>query len=1072
MDAPQRRRKPATYGKSSRTTNFALHDVNASPEKSRPAKQSWMAETKSNGQLKKPRTLGSDSGRPSNTSLDEFEVPSEDEESVRVAVRKMAKPRPFPQRRAQREAVDLPSEQLHQEEAAAQATKQRTSTSKAGNVARVAGKAMPVQSKSMDVPGESRILPPGPKEDKSSRIKISSETDDIAGGTKGQGKLRSVVKKNQSSRARSSPDVEQVTQETSRPGKLTAVTKNRSAPEKTQPVSDGLPRATSGKRAHDDAVSSDGEGETTSSEKRPKSLKTSRRASPKTSGAVTATSSMILASRKKKQQEDTSSKLAAKGIAGTKEMPAEKAITGSARVVIPRTTRRPLPKAASTRASVIKGVSAPAKLHGMLPSPESKPSSPADVSMPSTPPRQSPGPDQNGASSSNSLPTTPPKRTSQSPFGSVTPRQNKAWTNLLGDEIARPSPSSLSFDQLKIATSSKPRPQPGLLRSSSDLPLTSHARRARLIDTLKQNTQPSSDVEDESLDSVAESESVAGEDEPFEEDGVTFSSSQAMEVDSGDSQSMTMSQSLTTSAGGPKVTYARTRSYLQESSLEDELLLSMPMDATSTKGKPELFGALRPSQLSQLIEDEDDTGGAGMRTRHELRMAGGARRMDDEMETLIDDIKDNNSISGRRIAMMELCTKLNDRAYIIRMTENGLDRRFFHSCATIKDPVLGFGFAVAVSLMVLADVPGIAFDAMLVSGSSSVFTMLLDHDMDINKIAKERRTNMSRIARESLADLRQVAMDSLWPTDKPDIIAPRDIALKNMELLIPKLRQFGVTGSFLEETGFSKLTGFLPAPLQRICTDSASPADFAVVHSVLSILEYPSMDSSVLSQPSERINESVTSLTSSIGLILGGSATLATLERKALGIIYNITIHNLAMCELFADPSVILPLAHTIVKRWQDLRLDLDEEERGSALACLTLGSAALANLAEYSGTARSAFADGQDKLLHSLAQSFLDGMEKSAQADSTEDTETSVGHGEFTVALGHLCQNRKVRKTIQSSLPHKRLDALIGQLEEFKKMHLKVDLAEIDSDENRELIGAYGARLQRVIDRLRSEAD
>ncbi|KAK7539065.1 wings apart-like protein regulation of heterochromatin-domain-containing protein, partial [Phyllosticta citricarpa] len=713
-------------------------------------------------------------------------------------------------------------------------------------------------------------------------------------------------------------------------------------------------------------------------------------------------------------------------------------------------SRRTQAKPESIRTAMSKGKSAPALLQQMLPSPETKPSSPAEPTVSTPRPELS---DDEGANMS--FPATPPARTSNSPFGTVTPRQNQAWSKLL-DFTEKSSPSVLPLDELRIASTVKPN-RSRMQRSASDMTTTTAgAQKRRLIDTLKQNAtqDESSDEEDETM---------------FDEEYlVAFNSAsqsklkQSYGKDSGgfeklgSSQEATSSQPMAAVATGPKHTYSNTRSYLNDGNQND--LFDIPM-----------FEELAPVRKPLVPQDDDlEDSTSGMRNIHELRAAGTARRVVDDLEALLDDIEDVSpkSTSRRRSALLELCQKLQDKSYVARMAEHCLDRRLFASLANTKDPVLGFGMASAIGIVVIEEAPRSTLEEIYQTGCLGTLAFFSKMDTDISRIARDRKTNMSRLAQGSLVEFRDAISGIIWPEKTPAIISPGSVALKSLEMVVRKLRENGNTEDLLGYQTLADVAELAHGPTQKLSNASATESEIDTLELVLSTLESASINAAAWKA---RSDESMDQLVKSIDALLVPESSSEQLDALARRLILNITNNNPKNCDVFAKDSLVRNLMRSIDTKFQALSADLDEFEHMKTVEHLILSCGVLINLAEFSDRARAATLSDGDEVLDSLVTTSVVGIEKAAQAESIDVAHSGVAYGYLTVLLGNLCQNAAIREKVRAKLPNQRFDVHIRAIHQFRVFHQKVDGEAFEGDEGTEVWTTFTERLQGVIDRLKS---
>ncbi|KAK8170007.1 wings apart-like protein regulation of heterochromatin-domain-containing protein [Phyllosticta citrichinensis] len=724
--------------------------------------------------------------------------------------------------------------------------------------------------------------------------------------------------------------------------------------------------------------------------------------------------------------------------------------TSAAKVLSMVRSRRTQAKPENIRTAMSKGKSAPALLQQMLPSPETKPSSPAEPTVSTPKPELSEDEDANV-----SFPATPPARTSNSPFGTVTPRQTQAWSKLL-DFTEKSSPGILPLDELKITSAVRPN-QSRMQRSASDMTAAAGAQKRRLIDTLKQNATQDESCDDEDDETMLD-----------EEDLVALNSASQSKLkksygkDSGSferfgsSQEATSSQSVAVVATGPKHTYSNTRTYLNDGNQND--LFDIPM-----------LEELAPVRKTLVPQDDDlEDSASGMRNIHELRAAGTARRVMDDLEALLDDIEQTSpkSTSRRRTALLELCQKLQDKTYVAHMTEHSLDRRIFASLAKTKDPILGFGMASAIGIVVMVEAPRSTLEEVHQTGCLGALAFFSKMNTDISKIARDRKTNMSRLAQGSWVEFRDAIGAIMWPEKTPATISPGSVALKTMEMVVRKLRENGNTEDLLGYQTLADVAELAHGPTQRLSSASATESDIDTLELVLSTLESASINATAWKS---RSDESMNQLVKSIDALLAPESSSEQLDALARRLILNITNNNPKNCDVFAKDSLVRNLMQSISTQFQALSTDLDEFEHMKTVEHLILSCGVLINLAEFSDRARAATLGDCDEMLDSLVTTSVVGIERAAQAESIDVAHSGVAYGYLTVLLGNLCQNAAIREKVRAKLPNQRFDVHIRAIHQFRVIHQKVDGEAFEGEEGTEVWTTFTERLQGVIDRLKS---
>jgi hypothetical protein len=181
----------------------------------------------------------------------------------------------------------------------------------------------------------------------------------------------------------------------------------------------------------------------------------------------------------------------------------------------------------------------------------------------------------------------------------------------------------------------------------------------------------------------------------------------------------------------------------------------------------------------------------------------------------------------------------------------------------------------------------------------------------------------------------------------------------------------------------------------------------------------------------------------------------------------------------------VLPLVRLISRNYQLLANELEVEGRNNVLEDLILSLGAMINLAEYSDQARASVVRDGNEVIDELVTVFLEGSARAeqvstciymqgtyanyGQADSMEESQSSVTIGYLTVLLGNLCLNASVRATIQARLPGGNIDMLVRKVKEFVLYNQRVDrlTRQFEGEEGEETLKNFTARLMRVVEGL-----
>jgi hypothetical protein len=567
---------------------------------------------------------------------------------------------------------------------------------------------------------------------------------------------------------------------------------------------------------------------------------------------------------------------------------------------------------------------------------------------------------------------TPLRPASNSMSGSVTPRQKALFGSLLGTSSTTPSMPSISKLQL---TDSKPQSLLGALsRSKSELTPSAHSRKAKLITNLK-HVESSSDDDASESESGSEGEMTVRsrkviQSNRFKSAGGASSSRLAkvadgMDVD-GEAAVAADSQLSQTSGfnSRQKLTYAKSRSYLQEVNPEDAFLMSMDMDDPVTSASQ-----TRDSQT----EDEEEA--SQVRPNHELRRQGQNSKFEWENLMLIDDISGKSSNSIRRSALLELCTKMTDATFVHELLDSSLVQQFLDNLTSKGEIIFDLTAAVATIFMLRANPTFSMLDQIYRSEHVASLPKLLDNDTEVRKIAKSRKTNLSRIAHDSVITFHSTILGShVWPPLEPGLVSPQLIAVKALDLLVLNLREAGVTDSIIDQDTLVKLVDIVHSSSERCKTDNMTTEDKAIQRSIFSTLEAVSLAKQKQLVWSTHLMQRLAA-SMSVSFQTADAPTVT----MAVKLCMNLSNNNPKACDQFSESAFVQSLIQSIIERIKLVQEDFAETQRAEALDTLILSLGAMINLTEHSDMARLNADDG-NHLLETLVKTFVEGSARTMQ--------------------------------------------------------------------------------------------
>jgi len=557
--------------------------------------------------------------------------------------------------------------------------------------------------------------------------------------------------------------------------------------------------------------------------------------------------------------------------------------------------------------------------------------------------------------------------------GSTTPRQKDLFGGLLGGASSSNTPMPM-ISALQL-TDHKPRSLIGSLsRSKSDVTHGTETRKARLIDTLKHVESSSEDEDESSSLSDQEPEEHFVDVQPAARysqevratDHAAGLTSDDMEVDG--EANVDSQTSQTTSGFGirPKLTYAMSRSYLRETDPDEDLLIPMEFD---------MPGSQSQHRDAVSVSEDEPEAVSQAQAHHELKSRGRNYVFEQEAQTMIDDISSTTTNSIRRNAMIELCTKMANETFCSQLLDTPLAHQLFENISAGGEIIFEFTIAVATVFIVRINPTYTVLDQLHETGIMAHLVKLVGNDTEVQKIAKDRKTNLSKIAKESVLTFRTLVQQSgIWSSIIPSKITPQLVALKAIELLVIGLRKAGNAGVLLDQITVWQLVEIASNSNDRLSINEGAPEDDAIMAMVLSILE----------SVSATRQKQVMWPTAVLGRIAGFMPRFfhpeaASSTMLSVKLCMNLTNNRPKACQPFSARKFVQPLMLSIVERFRCLNAGLAPEKRTEVLESLILSLGATINLAEFSDQMR-ANADDGEQMVATLVGIFLEGSERASQ--------------------------------------------------------------------------------------------
>ncbi|KAI9790377.1 MAG: hypothetical protein M1816_005195 [Peltula sp. TS41687] len=677
---------------------------------------------------------------------------------------------------------------------------------------------------------------------------------------------------------------------------------------------------------------------------------------------------------------------------------------------------------------------------------------------------------------------------------SISPRHTELWGQLLQGSVADNDPDMLPVKRLDFSSAR-------LRRESMKEADATHAaqiaatngdsdkgRPRRLIDSLKTRPLGEANIEQSESSETETNDTTSVESATQSFDSKSMRGEQgamkSFEDITTNSQAYSQTKTSQTLSGlqpvGPKVTYAHQRSYLTETSLDEELFSQTPPNSQfSSYSQAHRGGGMGApvslSRLSSFAEEEDVSSTGNIKSIHELREAGGAKRFMNEIEGILEDIDDRSasSMSTRRTSLLELARKLSQKSNARRFLDLGLNRRLFNQLDTADDIISSCAFA---SIMLHLSREGMETHSLLhicQAGAFEMLTRLLRIDQDVTLVAKDKRNGLSRVSQALVSDFRILVTQLPCWTTAPEQVSPRAIGLITFENLLRSLREAGDTYHTLSPESIDVILSVIDRMPGFGSNQPLSAQEMQEIETAISIFDACTMTSGLKFGSSAQEAAWTLTITKWLLFVTGDlTDELKQIQLTVLRLVLNVTNNSSSLCDTLSSPAVIRALAHTIDSEFhrQAETLDRDDEDVYS-IDYLILTLATITNLLERSDNIRKHILDEQidgTSVLDALLQHFLRGLKRTAEADSMEETHFNVAFGYLSVLLSSLCLRDDMRPPICSRMPGQTIQPILGAAIEFLDYHQLVDSQMSESD--RAGAGAqdgFTVKLREMIERL-----
>lgn len=631
--------------------------------------------------------------------------------------------------------------------------------------------------------------------------------------------------------------------------------------------------------------------------------------------------------------------------------------------------------------------------------PKKPPPSPRRYELPRTPQKLSPAPQRElSAFSTPSPQLSDIEMMDVDPAGdTISPRGLKLWQGLLqsaeGTDEEMPESNGEGDHKMdgrtkagspgaQLPTLSRPARVSKTQRSPPRMP------RRRLIDTLvEQAIQQESEeesVEEEGDSSQPMLDVLAPLENPAD---ILAAMSRSQSVVPKPHPSAVISDGQGSQISGPKFTYSRQRSMLEEQDLMHELALGMPQPAQpgGRRARRASIPTLKPLTSFHEEEDEDSTVNT-VRNVHELRKAGANNRFLDEVQDYLDRIgkPDSTKLSMRRSGLLDLASKMKDKDFADKFRANGMELKLFMHLGQEQDIVAGY---VMVSLLITVLIDGSmphVIAQLRRQGITRLLIRLLDCQSSIAAVTRDRKSNMSKVAQSLVAEHHDyLLIIPIWDQLKPQLISPRTLALKCIERMVRQTREAGNASDIFSKELTTNLFGILQSGSQEQWWNLPEGRQAIDFYLALSALESHSITARTVHDESIWISNYLPIIADTLEVALSRPLdSFGEQQALILRLTLNVTNNNPKASDVFARPVLMSVIGRTMVEKFKQISRFLTEDDFAVVMEHLVLSLGVMINLADRSSAVRESLQslEGEESdPLDSMIQMFLDNQERTS---------------------------------------------------------------------------------------------
>ncbi len=465
--------------------------------------------------------------------------------------------------------------------------------------------------------------------------------------------------------------------------------------------------------------------------------------------------------------------------------------------------------------------------------------------------------------------------------------------------------------------------------------------------------------------------------------------------------------------------------------------------------------------------------------------------------------------SIRRSELLSLCKKLQEKSFLRQFRDYNGEARLLRDLGNERDIIAGFAiFCILATLLQGPGLPIPILQQLKAQGISHLLELLLANDMDIEHIARDRKSNVARQTQKSISALKKDMQElPIWDAEEavPGPMSPRTMGLQVGELVV---KQTWATGDEEDYLISAPVVGHLfriveaaADSQEAVCWNYPEEPEARDLRLALSLLEPYSIRASRSaagtgwSRPYLPVTARLLKTT-----LRRGMDRFGVLESLACKLTLNTANNNPAAQQYFVGQGLLRLLAEAAYGPLGEVMKSTGGEATASDTSDtrsdkipepLVIVLGVMINISDDDPSASvRALETEQVSWLNRLMKLFLDSRSRSAevceavyarasgieltrflpplQIESVEEAKINVTFAYLAILLGHLCLYSPVRERFESLHAGGNLDPLLGSIKEFLAIYQTAELATSlpakTPGRNR-----FSERLQSLVDRLES---